>query len=81
MSKEQLQIVLNGYEGKENPFLWGSNNWLLHEAGKGMAKAGYSKPVFGKKSRGFTVKMQTSANDFTAKFDDELKLIAIERHG
>jgi len=51
-----------------NPFLWSSTNWMLFEAGRVWNRCGRSTPVMARKSRGYTVKVRTAANDFLISF-------------
>ena len=51
-----------------NPFLWSSTNWLLYEAGRLWGNDGRSDPIAARKSRGYTVRVQTAANDFLISF-------------
>ena len=51
-----------------NPYIWSSNCWLLFEAGLLWANRGSSAPVSARKSRGYTVKVQTYANDWLISF-------------
>lgn len=51
-----------------NPFLWSSTNWLLYEAGRLWRGGGRSDPIAARKSRGYTVHVQTHDNDFIVRF-------------
>ena len=51
-----------------NPFLWSSTNWMLYEAGRLWRGGGRSDPIAARKSRGYTVKVRTAANDFLISF-------------
>ena len=51
-----------------NPFLWSSTNWLLYEAGRLWGNDGRSEPIAARKSRGYTVRVQTQANDWVIEF-------------
>jgi hypothetical protein len=51
-----------------NPFIWSSSCWMLFEAGLLWANRGSSAPVMARKSRGYTVKVQTAANDYLISF-------------
>ena len=51
-----------------NPFLWSSTNWMLYEAGRLWRGGGRSDPIAARKSRGYTVRVQTAANDFLISF-------------
>ena len=56
---EQTDILQAGYksiyEGKENPYLYSSDYWLLFEVGIYLAQLGRMYPSYAKKSRGYTV--------------------------
>ena len=51
-----------------NPYIWSSTHWMLFEAGLLWANRGSSAPVSARKSRGYTVKVQTQANDWLISF-------------
>jgi hypothetical protein len=51
-----------------NPFLWSSTNWMLYEAGRLWRNGGRSDPVTARKSRGYSVRVQTQANDWLISF-------------
>ena len=51
-----------------NPYIWSSSCWLLFEAGLLWANRGSSAPVSARKSRGYTVRVQTQANDWVIEF-------------
>jgi len=51
-----------------NPFIWSSACWLLFEAGLLWANRGSSAPVAARKSRGYSVRVQTHANDWVIEF-------------
>jgi hypothetical protein len=79
-----LDIFLEGYNAQDkinNPFMWSSDSWLVWDAGFLFGKKGYCQPIKVKKSRGYSVKVQTHANDFTIKYDTAtLAKTTIERH-
>ena len=52
----------------KNPYIWSSNVWLMWEAGRLWAVGGRSEPVIARKSRGYTVRVQTQANDWVIEF-------------
>lgn len=77
---EALDALLAGNKGEENPHIWSSDNWLLHEAGKYMRERGLSTPCAAKKSRGFSVKAETfGGNIFLVKFNTDLSAATVER--
>jgi hypothetical protein len=51
-----------------NPYIWSSACWMLFEAGLLWANGGRSAPVAARKSRGYTVRVQTAANDWVITF-------------
>lgn len=57
-----------GQEPIANPFMWSSTSWLLFEAGRVWNRCGRSAPVAARKSRGYSVRIQTAANDFVVEF-------------
>jgi hypothetical protein len=71
MPKVDHDFVL-GFEGlgkeTKNPFIWSSACWMLFEAGRLWANGGRTLPIMARKSRGYTVKVQTSANDYLIAF-------------
>ena len=64
-----------GYDAQdiiENPHLWSSDNWLLFQAGFLFAKRGASTPIKATKSRGYSVRIFTQANDWVMRVDQRL---------
>jgi len=53
---------------ESNPYIWSSTHWMLFEAGLLWANRGSSAPVMARKSRGYTVRVQTAANDWVIEF-------------
>ena len=51
-----------------NPYIWSSSCWMLFEAGLLWANRGASAPVAARKSRGYSVRVQTAANEFLISF-------------
>ena len=51
-----------------NPFLWSSTNWMLYEAGRLWRGGGRSDPIAARKSSGYSVRVQTQANDWVVQF-------------
>lgn len=80
--KVMLESAKAGYSGQPDDGLWSSPCWMAHQAGKAMAAKGYTMPTAAAMSRGFSVRLQTAANEFIARFSgDLLDTIAIERLG
>jgi len=77
------QAFQNGFDhlfsDGPNPHIWSSNNWLLFEAGNLFRNGGWSTPIRAKKSRGYTVRVETIANDFLIRFDGDDLIPWIER--
>lgn len=82
MSKLDCDFML-GFEGlgkeTKNPFIWSSACWMLWEAGRLWANGGRSAPIMARKSRGYSVKVQTAANDFLICFDGSELTPSIKR--
>lgn len=70
MKSNWTTIAQAGYNGAENPHLWSSDLWLVHEAGAYMQRTGRGNPLHAKKSRGYTVKI----NDMTFKWVDDSQI-------
>jgi hypothetical protein len=68
-----------GQEPIKNPFIWSSACWLLFEAGRLWANGGRSAPIMARKLRGYSVKVQTSANDFLICFNGADLIPTIKR--
>lgn len=71
-----------GYDAQdiiENPHLWSSDNWLLFQAGFLFAKRGASTPIKATKSRGYSVRIFTQANEWVMRFDKRLNFEGLER--
>ena len=69
----------NAQDALANPHLWSSDNWLLFEAGYLFAKRGASTPIKAIKSRGFSVRILTEANQWIMRFDKRLNFESLER--
>ena len=70
-SKVDLEFTWGRYaftSRAPNPYIWSSTNWLLFEAGLLWESGGRSEPVMARKSRGYTVRVQTAANDWVLEF-------------
>ena len=60
--------------GAPNPFIWSSACWMLFEAGLLWANGGRSAPIIARKSRGYTVRVETADNVFIVAFvGDDLR--------
>jgi hypothetical protein len=61
----------------KNPYIWSSTNWLLFEAGQLWQNCefgriyGRTAPVLARKSRGYTVRVETPGNAFLVAFEGE----------
>jgi len=62
-----------------NPYIWSSNDWLMWEAGRLWVMGGRSEPVMARKSRGYTARINTCANEWVVKFTGDALTPAIER--
>ena len=51
-----------------NQYIWSSTNWMLFEAGRVWNRCGRSAPVMARKSKGYSVRIQTHANDWVIQF-------------
>jgi hypothetical protein len=61
-------------EHDKNPYIWSSTNWMLWESGCLWAVGGRSEPVIARKSRGYTVRVETADNAFVVAFvGDDLR--------
>ena len=69
----------NAQDSIQNPFIWSSDYWLLFEAGCLFAKRGASTPIKAIKSRGFSVRILTEANQWIMRFDKRLNFEGLER--
>ena len=69
----------NAQDALANPHLWSSDNWLLFQAGFLFAKRGASTPIKATKSRGFSVRILTEANQWIMRFDKRLYFEGLER--
>ena len=69
----------NAQDALANPHLWSSDNWLLFQAGFLFAKRGASTPIKATKSRGFSVRIFTQANQWIMRFDKRLNFESLER--
>jgi hypothetical protein len=64
----------------DNPYLWSSDNWLAYDAGYVFAKRGASTPIKARKSRGYSVRVETAGgNEFVIQYDKYLRAISIDR--
>lgn len=74
---------IEGYNAQDaqidNPYLWSSDSWLAYDAGAAFAKYGYSTPTRAAKSRGYSLRVQTAANDFTITYNAALSAAVIVR--
>jgi hypothetical protein len=57
-----------GQDPISNPYMWSSTSWMLFEAGRVWNRCGRSTPIMARKSRGYTVRVQTAANEFLIAF-------------
>jgi len=76
------ESFFEGYNAQDvlaNPHLWSSDNWLLFEAGYLFAKRGTSTPIKATKSRGFSVRIFTQANQWIMRFNKRLNFEGLER--
>jgi hypothetical protein len=62
-----------------NPHIWSSNDWLMWEAGRVWVISGRSEPMMARKSRGYSVRVNTCANEWIVKFTGDALTPAIER--
>jgi hypothetical protein len=77
-----FEPFFEGYNAQDvlaNPHLWSSDNWLLFQAGFLFAKRGASTPIKATKSRGFSVRIFTQANQWVMRFDKRLNFESLER--
>jgi hypothetical protein len=51
-----------------NPHIWSSTHWMLFEAGRVWNRCGRSSPIAARKSRGYSVRIDTAANSFVVNF-------------
>jgi len=51
-----------------NPFMWSSTSWMLFEAGRVWNRCGRSTPIMARKSRGYSVRIDTADNQFVVDF-------------
>jgi len=63
----------------DNPYIYSSPNWLAHKAGHEFAKYGTSLPTKCQSSRGYTLRVFTSANEWKAIPDKTLTSWQFER--
>jgi hypothetical protein len=69
-----------GYDGLNNPYIWSSDNWLLHEAGKSFENRGYPLPNKAWKSRGYAVRAESNTSYYKIVFTgDKLEFVTVER--
>jgi hypothetical protein len=62
-----------------NPHIWSSNNWLLWEAGRLWVVSVRSEPMMARKSRGYTARIDTHANEWIVKFTGDALTPSLER--
>jgi len=62
-----------------NPHLFSSPNWYAWAAGQALYQTGYCVPTKARMGRGYSVNVQTAANDFIVKFPKDAPVI--ERKG
>lgn len=76
---------LEGYNAQDgqidNPFLYSSPSWLAFKAGAEFAKRGTSNPIKCKASRGYTLRVFTSSNQWIATPDKTLLSWSFDRQG
>lgn len=79
------EAFLEGYNAQDpqidNPFLWSSPNWLAYVAGGQFAKYGTSTPTRCKASRGYSLRVFTSSNEWLAMPDKTLTSWQFNRKG
>ena len=81
MATNLLDECLAGYtaQGDACPFYHSSDSWLAWTAGQALNARGSVTPTQCKKSRGYSVKMQTAGADFTfravGKMLDQFELV------
>ena len=51
-----------------NQHIWSSTHWMLFEAGRVWNRCGRSAPVMARKSRGYSVRIDTADNSFVVDF-------------
>ena len=66
-------------EHDTNPYIWSSNNWLMWEAGRVWVMSCRSEPVMARKSRGYTARVNTCANEWIVKFTGDALTPSLER--
>lgn len=78
---DTVRRVNRTYQGENVISLFSSNWWLAERAGEEMRKAGYSRPIAARISRGYSVRIATTDNEFTIKFiGNDLDIVQITRH-
>jgi hypothetical protein len=55
----------------KNPYIWSSTNWMVFETGQLWQNCGRSTPVLVRKSRGYSVRVETADNAFLVMFEGE----------
>jgi len=67
---------------RDPPYFHSSDSWLAWHAGAALARTGRTKPHTCKKSRGYSVRLDTAVNRFTFKAaGPDLMAFDLERHG
>lgn len=75
-----LESAKAGFACQQEDGLWSSPRWMAHKAGQAMARRGFTLPIAAAMSRGYSVRLQTAANEFLVRFSgDDLGRIEIER--
>ena len=62
-----------------NPYIWSSNAWLMWEAGRAWVMTGRCEPMMARKSRGYTARVNTYANEWVIKFTGDTLTPSVER--
>jgi len=62
-----------------NPHIWSSNDWLMWEAGRVWVMSVRSEPMMARKSRGYTARINTCANEWIVKFTGDALTPSVER--
>jgi hypothetical protein len=67
----------------KNPYIWSSTNWMVFETGQHWQNCGFGRHghrvVLARKSRGYSVRVNTCANEWAIKFTGDALTPAIER--
>ena len=84
MANDLTEAFMAGWNSQDaqidNPYLWSSDNWLAYDAGAQFYKRGTSTPIKAKKSKGYSIRVFTHANEFIIKYDTAtLARVTIER--